>query len=326
MCSVYTVTDRVLGCAPSVVMARYVIETLGLAGDPTVGEDWPLYIGSMPDYGAPNDCMAIYDTTPVGHGRNMDGTYDQHFGMQLRVRSKEYDDGWDKINAVAEAVDLTYNDQVLMADGNKYTIRTMTRASSVLPLGIEPQTKRRRYLFTVNWIALIEPAVSISLDDYGWGNYGDGLYEGTMESNELYGAGGYGFGLYGEEPIESKFYGGPAMIEVEDLASGVSIVDRPVFSALDDITMSSISILTQGIPVGIDDADKVIITIKNSSGSTVVTKTFDLQHQPPTNGLMDLGSLSNVDLDVDEFLTLSVSQTGTADMPAFLVIVGGVLR
>jgi hypothetical protein len=124
-------------------------------------------------------------------------------------------------------------------------------------------------------------------------------------------------------PVTTQFYGGPAMVEIEDLASGVSIVERPVLALGMSITITGMHILTKGTPEGIDNSNTVVITLKKNDGTTVVTKTYNTTTQPPTNGLGSLGTILSSLLGAAEWLEIDVTQTGTADMPAFALILEG---
>jgi len=124
-------------------------------------------------------------------------------------------------------------------------------------------------------------------------------------------------------PVGSDFYGGATVIEVEELESGVSITDRPIFSCGLDFAISSIGILTKGPPWGIDNSNTAVIVVKRNDGTTVVTKTYNTATQPPSTALGDLGTILSSPLADDEWLNLTMTQTGTAHMPAFSLIIAG---
>ena len=81
------------------------------------------------------------------------------------------------------------------------------------------------------------------------------------------------------------FNGGPIMINIENLAAGSDITDRPVFGSTYGQSFSKIGILTKGTPAGIDDSNTVVLTVKNGAGSTIVTKTYNTATQPQTDQL-----------------------------------------
>jgi len=120
-------------------------------------------------------------------------------------------------------------------------------------------------------------------------------------------------------PFLDSIFGGFAMypILVENLAAGADITDRPVLGTQYGGSFSAISILTKGAPSGVDDSNTVVITLKNSAGETIVTKTFNTATQPPTKTIMDLGALLITELTAGQFMLLSVTTGTTANMPAF---------
>lgn len=145
---VYAETDT-LEDSPASVLATYIVG-LGHMTTPSSGSTWPLYVSSLPDGdNVADDAGAVYDTTPLKDGRLMMGPIVQHYGVQLTIRSRDYDDGWDKVNDIAAALDSVV-DVTVTRDSVDYLIENVSRAG-VNPLGTEPGTKRR-YLFTANFL------------------------------------------------------------------------------------------------------------------------------------------------------------------------------
>jgi hypothetical protein len=140
--------------------------------------------------------------------------------------------------------------------------------------------------------------------------------------------------LFHEEPEADDFapetllYGGDMVIEVENLAAGADILNRPIYSPGSGITLTVVKILTKGTPTGIDNSNTVVLALKDNGGNTILTKTYNTASQPPTLGLVDLSSLivsAYATVLSSEFLTLSMTQGATANMPAFALILGGTL-
>lgn len=119
-------------------------------------ENWPLYVSSTPE--EPDECGTIYDTTPISHGLiQATGEQSQHFGLQLRVRSKEYASGWQKISAALRALIMS-NAFVDLSDQNPqgfYRICACVPSGGIVALGVEREGQKRRQLFTVNFLATI---------------------------------------------------------------------------------------------------------------------------------------------------------------------------
>ena len=77
---------------------------------------------------------------------------------------------------------------------------------------------------------------------------------------------------------------------------------------------------SSGAPAGIDNSNTAVITITNSAAVTVVTKTYNLATQPPSNGFEDLGALLVTAFTSNDYLKVTITQGATADMPAFAIV------
>ena len=86
-------------------------------------------------------------------GRLMTGEVIDHPGIQIRVRSRNYQTGFQKISKVAKNLSELSNFPVVMPSGLSYTIHNVSRVSSILPMGIEPGT--RLFLFSVNFLVTV---------------------------------------------------------------------------------------------------------------------------------------------------------------------------
>ena len=113
--------------------------------------------------------------------------------------------------------------------------------------------------------------------------------------------------------------------QVDDYAVGVDLTAVPVFCCSSALTLQTIGILTEDAPAGVDDANTVVITLKDEAGNTIVSKTFNTATQPPSSDYVDLGALSNASLNAFEHVTLTTVLGATANMPAFKIIFKGSL-
>jgi len=116
-------------------------------------DSWPLYISSLPD-GLINNIGAIFDTSPIKHGKLMRGDFIQHPGIQLRIRSVDFALGWSKINEITTAMDIVHN-EIQTLNTTDYLIQNITKRSGPVFMGTEPGTKRR-YMFSVNWTIAVK--------------------------------------------------------------------------------------------------------------------------------------------------------------------------
>ena len=142
----------ITGLSPASILASYIINTLGLMSGYS-SDDWPMFIGSLPDSdNIADDAGAIYDTSGVLDGRLMrNGTIIEHEGVQIRIRSVEYNDGWQKINDIMDALDAVLNVEVTV-DSYDYVLNSLSRAASIAIMGAD---EKRRYSFTVNYLCTI---------------------------------------------------------------------------------------------------------------------------------------------------------------------------
>jgi len=110
------------------------------------------------------------------------------------------------------------------------------------------------------------------------------------------------------------------IIDVENLAQGSDIPSRTISGRQQGFTWVAISILTKGIPTGIDNSNTVVITLKNRAGDTIITKTYNGGSVPPSNDIESLGTPLILELDPLDIIAIFVKQNGTANMPAFSLI------
>ena len=147
--------DSALGRSVISILAANIINTLSLMTNPSEGDDWPLYISSMPDGDTvETNCGAIYDTYGVLDGKLSSGEVVQHPGFSLTIRSDDYETGYSKIEEIALALDdVCWN--TIEVSGDSYLLQNISRASPVVPLGSE-RGAQRRFLFTVNFLVSLK--------------------------------------------------------------------------------------------------------------------------------------------------------------------------
>lgn len=115
-------------------------------------DEWDSFISSMPD--SPDNCVAIYDTAGTLDGRVMKtGEVDGHYGIQIKVRSLNYEDGWQKLNEMVNNLDLATVPLEIVVGETTYIIQNGSRTSPIVPIGND---EKRRSLFTVNYLMAIK--------------------------------------------------------------------------------------------------------------------------------------------------------------------------
>lgn len=132
------------------VVAQLLID-MELGTDPLQQQPWPVQATGEPD--SPDDCITVYDQDGTSDGRTMvDGEALLHRGLQIRVRSSEHPEGWQKANDIRERLAAEVNMAAVRIGTAAYTVACVARIGPVRPLGKEtPSTKRS--LFTLNAVA-----------------------------------------------------------------------------------------------------------------------------------------------------------------------------
>lgn len=153
--------------SPARIIKQLLVD-YGLGFDPEVGtagtSPWAIYRGREPD--RPDDLIKVSDTTPRGEGDTQtDGIHQQHEGIQVFVRSADYDRGYRKINAISLALDQVNFVSVDLpapeGEGEvpgtaeiRYEVQSCTCTSGPAPTG--PDTPAgKRLTFTVNYLVSI---------------------------------------------------------------------------------------------------------------------------------------------------------------------------
>lgn len=137
-----------LSSSPASVMRDYAVDQ-AYGTLPSDGDVWPFYVGTIPDGDNVEDDAGVFvDTTPIVDGRVMSGPTTLFYGIELLVRSRSRDDGWDKINAIAAHLDTMHLAEIT-SGGVDYMFEAVSRGG-VNYLGLEAETTKRRYLHTLN--------------------------------------------------------------------------------------------------------------------------------------------------------------------------------
>lgn len=136
---------------------RAVLLAAGLGVDPDVDPDseWPIYVNHMPDEGAADKAIFVYDTSGTKDGRLLaSGTVIEHPGFQVRLRALDHPTVWAKLKAVADYIDAAPASTTVAVGGTTYAVRNISRTGTPLNLGTQG-APRRRQQFTLNGILTI---------------------------------------------------------------------------------------------------------------------------------------------------------------------------
>lgn len=145
-------TTSLLTNSPAEVLRKRLLDLATPPGSlPESEEDWPIFVGLQVD--SPVETIVISDTLGTSDGR-LQGTGEtqEHPGVQIRIRSEDYQIAWRKAVVLAGILDTQIrNTQVTIVEDNDetylYTIQAATRGP-IISLGLEQGT--RRMLFTIN--------------------------------------------------------------------------------------------------------------------------------------------------------------------------------
>jgi len=139
---------------PAYIIKSYLVGE-GLLTDPADSGDWPVYTGVLPD--SPevvDDIVACMDTSGVKDGRSMKtGVTLFHQGVQILLRSEDYNDGYAKVQTLADALAEIQNAEEVIS-GTTYEINNVTQTTDVIVLSQEEGSKRRGF-FSVNFLVTI---------------------------------------------------------------------------------------------------------------------------------------------------------------------------
>jgi len=139
--------------SPAALIAKWLKDN-SLANEYNNGT-WPVFISITPDSKSiPHNCITVYDTSPAKDARSMTGTLDGRFGIQIKVRSIDYETGYKKAEDVGAEIDTILQAGIEL-DDEEYVIYNASRSTPVTYIGLEQGTKRR-YFFVVNFLVKIK--------------------------------------------------------------------------------------------------------------------------------------------------------------------------
>lgn len=131
---------------------RNLLVNLGLGTTPSDSGSWPVYASLMPD--TPDNVITLIDTAGVKQGRiQTSGEIQEHYGVQLLIRSTTHPVGYTKAQALAVALDENIQNNTVTISGTTYDVDAVSRRGNVLSLGEEEESNRR--LFSINAIVSI---------------------------------------------------------------------------------------------------------------------------------------------------------------------------
>lgn len=139
--------------SPARILRQYLIDAdkVGI-NDSTI---WPSFIAHMPTYEeVGGDAVLFTDTEGRMLGRILrTGEQPERYGIQVRFRSFDADKCWAKAKTIQKHLDTVVN-QTVTVEEQTYTINSVHRTTSLLPMGYESET--RLYHVSSNYTITIE--------------------------------------------------------------------------------------------------------------------------------------------------------------------------
>lgn len=137
---------------PPCAIIRQLMLDLALASQISDNDDWPVFDTNMPD--RPDDCIVVTDTDPLLHGRtHVDGETQEHFGIQVKIRTKSPVLGYQKLAAISHSFDKDILRFPVDVGPNHYTVQAVSRRTGIIKMGKEPVSAR--HLWAINCITSI---------------------------------------------------------------------------------------------------------------------------------------------------------------------------
>ncbi|MHA1344986.1 MAG: phage tail terminator protein [Candidatus Heimdallarchaeaceae archaeon] len=141
--------------SPAYIIYKYLVAE-GLVTVPTAGDDWPMFVGNLPDGNdVKNNATACLDTTPVKDGRVMEGETIFHEGCEILLRSVDYNPGWAKMKALKDALDAVNRNTITILT-KTYRLDSITLATGITSLGQEENSPKRREMFSLNFLVTLK--------------------------------------------------------------------------------------------------------------------------------------------------------------------------
>ena len=138
---------------PAEVIRDFIIAA-GFMTDPSDGSSWPLYISSLPD-GATN-AGVLMDAPGWKNGRlSSTGLVIEHYGLVLKIRSRDYNAGFVKIEAMTLDLDEVDKDNIVVG-GQTFELTNISRVEPIKSLGTEPESTKRRFFFESSFLVTMK--------------------------------------------------------------------------------------------------------------------------------------------------------------------------
>ena len=140
-------SDGLLIHSPANVLSQLLMDK-GAGTDPIDEDAWPIYSNGEPS--SPDNVITITDTSGEIQGRVMfTGQELEQYGVQIRIRCNDPEDGFAKANALTVTMDQEIYRDTVTLDSDTYLVHAVNRKGGVIVLG-KDANKTDLNLYTIN--------------------------------------------------------------------------------------------------------------------------------------------------------------------------------
>ena len=134
---------------PVDIIWHYLVSVAGLFTDPDDSDDWPLFNEFLPeDVSVDDDIAAAFSTSGILHGKDMDGSQHQHYGIQLRARARTAGDAYEKLKNVMDDLLTVSKQDVAIPGEDTYWIHSISQTTDIIPIQLD-EKERTHYVVNV---------------------------------------------------------------------------------------------------------------------------------------------------------------------------------
>lgn len=145
-------TQGLLHHSPAEVYQSLLVG-LGLGTAVSLGGSWPVFATNEPD--APDAVITVYNTSgSLGPAVQVDGSYREDYGLQVRVRAGLDEDAHVKARAIYDTLVRQVLSETVVLDGVTYCVHSFNPSSPLLSIGSAPGSSRR--IYTLNGLTYLE--------------------------------------------------------------------------------------------------------------------------------------------------------------------------
>lgn len=141
---------------------RYLLVAHGIGELPSgtgVMDDWSIFCDVEPD--RPDNCITIYNTQGRKHARmQLSGRVVEHYGIQIRVRSRNPKLGYNMAQQIAAELDENVYQERVTIGTAIYCVHSFDRSGNIVAIPKDFSTPTKRLIHTLNGLTNIKQKVN----------------------------------------------------------------------------------------------------------------------------------------------------------------------